>query len=226
MKAESHRIAREALKAIWPEVTGKEATIPELQLAAAQGAFEGGYGLAPYKNLQTGETAVLNNWGAIQAGPPPCGPGAFEATDTHPGKGQYQWCYKRYATPAEGARHMVEHLTVKRPSSWAHMKRGDLDAWAAQMRQKDPISGQGLYFEQSEEGRKKSLEPIIAEIASTFGEPVMVKRGGPVATDDQPPAPGGIATTETSIRRALKVGAGAGLLTVIAAALWRLIFRG
>lgn len=180
--AAAHRFGREVLKSVWLSVTGEQPTLAALQIAGAQAHLESGYGRASYTNKLTGERASLNNWGAVQSGKPPCGPDGFEATDTHADGSPYQWCYRRYATPEDGARHMLAHLTVKRPSSWEHMRRGDIDAWAAQMRQRDPITGTGLYFEQSVEGRAKGIEMRVNAIAAAHGEPVAAKRGGaPIA---------------------------------------------
>lgn len=178
-RAEAHRFGRQVLQSIWREVTGEDPNLASLQIAGAQADLESGYGRASYKNRATGETAILNNWGAVQAGPPPCGPDGFEATDTRADGTPYQWCYKRYTTPEEGAKHMLAHLTTKRPASWAKMREGDVDGWAAQMRRKDPITGIGLYFEQSVEGRARGIELRVKEIAAAMGEPVAAKRGGP-----------------------------------------------
>ncbi len=131
---DSHRFGREVLKRVWPLVTGHEATLPELQIAGAQAHLESNYGQANYTNKVTGEkSGVINNWGAVQSGKPPCGAGGFEASDTRADGTAYTWCYKRYPTPDDGARHLVEHMTIKRPASWRLMKAGDIDGWARQM---------------------------------------------------------------------------------------------
>lgn len=191
--ASSHQRGREALARAWPIVTGSAATLPELQIAGAQAHLESGYGMGSYLNKLTGERRVLNNWGAISCGKPPCGDDCFEATDTHKDGTEYQQCYRIYATPEDGARHIIEHMTVKRPTSWEHMKRGDIDAWARQMYaykldangnptdvlNKDPETGVYGYFEQHPSSRAHGIELRIAEIAVAMGEPIWAKRGGP-----------------------------------------------
>lgn len=188
-KAEAHKFGREVLLRAWPAVTGEQPNLSCLQIAGAMADLESGYGRASYTNKQTGEKAVLNNWGAVQGGKPPCGADGFEATDTHADGSPYQWCYKRYATPEDGAAHLIAHMTQKRPASWALMKTGDIDAWAAQMRSKDPITGTGLYFEQSVEGRAKGIWLRVQEIAQAMGEPIAAKRGGPVEGPAPSPFP-------------------------------------
>lgn len=186
---------RAALIEAWPIVTGAPATLPELQIAAANAKLESSCGKASYKNKVTGESSgVINNWGAVQAGPPPCDPAkAFEATDTRADGTPYQWCFARYATPGAGAAEMVRQMTVRRPTSWEAMKRGDIDAWAKAMREKDPVTGVGLYFEQSVEGRAKGIEQRVRAIAAAFGEPVVATRGGPPSAAGTVPVAGAAA---------------------------------
>jgi hypothetical protein len=59
----------------------------------------------------TGFGEGRNNWGAIQCkSRPPCGPDCFEWGDKHSDGTDYRWCYKRYATPEEGARDLADEL--------------------------------------------------------------------------------------------------------------------
>jgi peptidoglycan hydrolase-like protein with peptidoglycan-binding domain len=191
---------RQVLKNVWQEVTGFEPNLAELQIAGAQAHLESVYGHAEYKLLDHSNGAVLdtsgpiNNWGAVQTSKGP--PEGFLATDTSPlkktadnPKGYYDHHYKVYPTPEAGARHFVEHMTVKRPTGWDLMKKGDIDAWAEAMHagytsdgklKKDPISGTPGYFEQSPSARAKGIEERVWAIADTLGEPVAAKRGGPV----------------------------------------------
>lgn len=193
---------RSALLKAWRGVTGADPNLAELQIAAANAKLESSCGKASYTNRQTGEKASINNWGAVQAGSPPCGPGGFEATDTRADGTPYQWCYARYPTPEAGAAEMIRQMTVRRPTSWEHMRRGDIDAWAAAMRERDPATGVGLYFEQSVEGRASGIESRVRAIAAAFGEPVAATRGGP-------PPEGGAAGGDGP-----RVGAAAALLLV------------
>lgn len=200
--ASSHIAGRQALAAAWVRVTGREATLPELQIAGAQAHLESGYGRATYLNKLTGERRALNNWGAVRSGNVPCGENGFEATDTHADGTEYQQCYRIYPTSEDGAMDFVKHMTIERPTSWEHMKRGDIDAWAIQMhswkldangnrtneRNRDPQTGTYGYFEQTPVAGKSSraygVEIRIAEIAAALGEEIAAKRGGPVSGGD------------------------------------------
>lgn len=178
---------RAALVAAWPRITGAEPNLAEIQIAAANAKLESGCGKASYTNRVTGERAQINNWGAVQRGPPPCGPDGFEATDTHADGTEYQFCYARYPTPEAGAAEMVRQMTVRRPTSWEYMRRGDIDSWAAAMREKDPVTGVFGYFEQSAEGRARGIDQRVRAIAAAFGEPVAATRGGPPPEGGVPP---------------------------------------
>jgi hypothetical protein len=177
--AQSHIEGRRVLLAVWPEVTGENPTISELQIAGGQARLESNYGRSSYVNKVTGQTSgVINNWGAVQAGKPPCGSN-FEASDTHADGSAYTWCYKAYATPEDGARDFVKNITLSRPTSWALMKSGDIDAWAAQMHTTDPISHVGLYFEADPSKYAATVAKNAKEIASSLNETLQAVRGGP-----------------------------------------------
>lgn len=199
-RADAHRAGRAALAEAWQAVTGRPGTLPELQMAGAMADLESGYGRGSYRLLDhtTGATirssGVINNWGAVQTSDPASG---FLATDTssrlvtadNP-KGYYDHLYKVYPSPAAGAAHLVEHLTLKRPTAWEYMKRGDIDGFteAAHARLEaggkpkvDPQTKMPGYFEQAPSQRAHGLEIRIAEIAQAMGEPVAARRGGPVA---------------------------------------------
>ncbi len=178
---------RQVLSNIWQEVTGETPSLSSLQIAGAQAHLESNYGRASYRNSVTGETSgVINNWGAVQAhGDQP----GFLATDTHADGSVYQAKYRIYPTPEDGAKDMLKQMTTRRPTSWGHMRRGDIDAWSAQMRTKDPETGVLGYFEQSAEGRAKGIEQRVANIAHTLNEPVAAKRGGPMPDESTTPEP-------------------------------------
>lgn len=202
-------VLEEARGSKYPEVQALGAepgpNLSELQIAGAMAQLESNYGLSSYTNKKTGEKAVLNNWGAIQAGKPPCGDN-FEVTDTGP-QGEYNFCYRRYATPADGALDFLRHLTIKRPHSWTAMKTGDIDEYSVRMHSwtpplvslgagtgssklnLDPITKMPGYFEQpplTPKGRAFGLEFRAVNIANTLGEPLMAKRGGPVPQAGEP----------------------------------------
>lgn len=76
-----------------------------------------------------------NNWGAIQSGRPPCGPGEFESGDTSPNADgtdtPYRVCFRAYASPEDGARDFVRQLYKRRPAVLAATRRSVAAAAAA-----------------------------------------------------------------------------------------------
>jgi peptidoglycan hydrolase-like protein with peptidoglycan-binding domain len=203
-------ILAEAATSQYPEVVALGAqggpTLPELQIIGGNARLESGYGKGSYKLLDhaTGQVLATSgnifNFGAVQGGDPAQGTG-FLATDTSPLKvtadnphGYYDHSYRKYASAAEGAKAMIREMTIRRPTSWALMKAGDIDAWAQAMHagidangklKKDPITGVFGYFEQNPAQRAKSVASYAADIAFTLNEPLAAKQGGPIP-------PGGI----------------------------------
>jgi hypothetical protein len=249
------QFGRDVLLKVWPkileeaaqsehaavrELGAMERNLAELQIVQAMAHLESTYGLSPYTNQLTGEKAVLNNWGAVQAGKAPCDPAtAFEVTDTGAG-GKYNACYKRYATPEDGAVDFLRHLTIKRPTSWARAKEGDIDGYSVQMhswtppleqlgaghagkvQNKDPITGTLGYFEQpplaGKNSRAKGLEERIWAIAAALGESIAAQRGGPMPE----PAPSDSDDAPTPVARSWL---GAVALALVAAGIY-LVVRG
>jgi len=217
--ADAHaQFGRDAILAAWPEVTGEQPNLAELQIAGAQAHLESNYGLAQYVNKTIPEgqpghsSGVINNWGAVQGQP------GFLASDTHADGSAYTAHYKIYPTPAAGAADMIRHMTVKRPTSWAHMKAGDIDAWAHAMRTTDPITHQGLYFEQDPDHRAKGIAQRVANIAYTLHEPIAAKRGGPVTPAEAAPADDGSGGALAPVTQ--KSIAAAALAAIVAALAW------
>lgn len=221
------QFGRDAILAAWEGVTtgnkwgiDPKPNLAALQIAGAQANLESNYGLAQYVNKTIPEgqpghsSGVINNWGAVQGQP------GFLASDTHADGSPYTAHYKIYATPAEGAADMIRHMTVLRPTSWKHMLEGDIDAWSQSMRAKDPLSGQGLYFEQSSEGRAQGIEKRVANIAFTLNEPIAAKRGGPVAPGEVV-QPGGPDESGAPVTTARKVIISGGVLAALYAA-WKI----
>lgn len=124
----THAEARAVLKDVWSSVTGREPSLPELQYAQAVGMLESHYGDGwVHAKSPLGAGAGSNNWGAVQCkhGPPSVPGECFETTDHHPDGRPYQWCYRIYATPQDGAAGMLKLLTVARPTTWKAMQAGD-----------------------------------------------------------------------------------------------------
>lgn len=223
------QFGRDAILAAWEGVTAgnkwgidPKPNLAALQIAGAQAHLESNYGLAQYVNKTIPEgqpghsSGVINNWGAVQGQP------GFLASDTHADGSAYTAHYKIYATPAEGAADMIRHMTVLRPTSWKHMLEGDIDAWSKSMRAPDPLSKQGLYFEQSAEGRAQGIEKRVANIAFTLNEPIAAKRGGPVAPGEVV-SPGG--PDESGMSTPKKVIISGGIVAALYAA-WKIYTSG
>jgi hypothetical protein len=206
-----HRFGRDALLEAWPIVTGAAATLPELQIAGAVAAFESGYGTGTFRNrhVVTDETGFTtfdtpgdpisntNNWGSVQCkGLPPCATDCFEATDSSPFKrtpsnplGLYQACFKRPATAAEGAAIFIREITLRRPLSWAAMKRGDIDAFSKAMHDEHYYEGFGATVAEREANHAHAVEQGVREIAAAMNEPVVATRGGAAVSAS---GPGGV----------------------------------
>ncbi len=191
----SDSFGREHLSAAWGNVFGDSPAPWQIQTVQAVARLESGYGRGVYRNLQTGETAVLNNWGAVQCkhGTPCDGVSCWEATDTHgpewqakhPGEDpHYQWCYRRFSTPAEGASDFLATIRriVDRSSLgfFGALATRSTDAFVRSMRE-------GGYFEARLEKYQEGVWTGVQKIASNLGEDLAVtKEEGslPVAFED------------------------------------------
>jgi len=155
----THRQARDILVQAWLATTGRNATLPELQIAQAIGRFEGRYG------------AKGNNWGGVQCkNLPPCPAGCWEYTDSHADGKKYQGCLRIYPTPEAGASGMLGEL-LRRPAVAEAMKRGDSYATAKAMRESH-------YHETAIDKYASAIQSNAADIASKLGEPLAVKGSG------------------------------------------------
>lgn len=116
-----HSDAQKELAAAFEAVFLRPATVNERLFLGAIALGESGYSRAVYRNKVTGESKVLNNWGAIQCPSPirPCPPGSFEVSDydvlpdgSHK---PFNQCYCDDATRADAAIRFVTTLYKKRP---------------------------------------------------------------------------------------------------------------
>lgn len=171
----SHAQARLAILEAWVRLHAEgllpeTATIPALQLVQAVGWIESQYG-AGWKGL----CASSNNWGAVQAGKPPCGPDACEYTDSHPrsdGTSEpYQACFRVYSTPAEGAEHMLRVL-LRRQSTIEAALSGDADAFSRAMYAAGYYEGKGRTVSDRIAWQTRRLEAGRLAIATALGEDV------------------------------------------------------
>lgn len=162
--AVSHAQAREILAGEFKTLFGRAGTVPELQIAQAVSIGEGYYGQGVYKNRLTGETAVLNNWGAVQCRVrPPCPADCWEATDTHTDHTPYQACFRRYPTPGAGAAGFLVTLYKSRPGVLAAASRGDVDGVAREMRA-------SKYYEAPLSTYTETLNANVDTVARALGE--------------------------------------------------------
>lgn len=123
-----HVWARSVIKAACEELfPGVEFDARTLQMIQANACAESYYGKG-WKNDMRGS----NNWGAIQGGSPKNGvcPANSQLYKDHKldkdgNKIWYEWCYRTYPTPTEGAKHLIELMTVKRPSVLNAMRNPD-----------------------------------------------------------------------------------------------------
>ena len=153
--------ARNVLLSVWEEVTNEKPSKKELQIVQAIARFEGAYG----------EGKAKNNWGGVQCPTrPPCPSGCLEYTDKHADGSEYQGCLKVYATPEDGAKHLIKLVTIKRPSVWGAMKRGDAGAVASAMRETS-------YHETAPSLYAKAIHSNAKTIAKKLEEPLTVSLG-------------------------------------------------
>jgi len=96
-----HKQAEETIAAVSPGVSlvARRAVQWVALIETAYGLGWGGAGKGSH------------NWGAIQAGPPPCTPGkSFPYTDTHSNGEKYDICFRAYPTNEAGAADLVRLL--------------------------------------------------------------------------------------------------------------------
>jgi len=176
-----HAFGRDHLISAWADLFGRAPELHERQIVQAVAVGEGGYGRASYKNQFTGETAVINNWGASQCGHgPPCGPNCFEVTDTHADGSKYNWCYHRFATPEEGARaylKILKQIVDRKSDFFEALASRSTDVFVAAMKA-------GGYFELALTKYQDNVWSNVQKIASTLGEPLSVSREGSASGDD------------------------------------------
>lgn len=159
--------ARQYLVEAFPEVVGRQGTIPELQIAQGVSAGESNYGQASYRNRETGESlSATNNWGGLQCGSsrPPCPETCFEATDTHENGEPYQACFRYFETPELGVRAFLRELYIRRPGVLKEAQRGNIRGVSTEMRRTD-------YFELGLEKHIEALTFNTQKVANALNEP-------------------------------------------------------
>ncbi|MEZ4447568.1 MAG: hypothetical protein R3B72_51305 [Polyangiaceae bacterium] len=195
--------ARTVLEAAFAMRQRPHPTLGELQGVGAIARFEGGYGGA-----WTGAGADSHNWGAIQCShQAPCSPGCFEHGDSHADGSGYRGCFRIYASHVAGAAALLHEL-YRRAGVPEALVAGDAAAVADRMR----ASG---YFEAPSSAYASAIERHAAEIASSLGEPVAIRRGGvalpvvpPPTPASPPPLPPAVATASAEVEPWFLVGLG------------------
>lgn len=167
--------ARIVLERVWRATYGVP-TPQALQAAQAIAHLESGAGYGA-EGTSDGLWAGTNNWGAIKCqGRPPCDENCFEHVDSdeHGQVGMY--CFRKYATPDEGARGLLHEL-LRRPAVRTVINSGSAQAIANAMHQPPAYSTLGA----------AKYGPRIAERAATLskrlGEPLYVTLSGPSSAD-------------------------------------------
>ena len=215
---------RATLAAVWPTVLGETPSALELQAVQAVSRGEGLYGRATYKLLSIPDGALIatvndsNNWGAVQAGHPPCDPASsFVATDSSPRlqnaenpKGYYNICFRRHATPEEGAANYLRTLLVHHGRSVVRtaVRTGSAQAIAQAMHDTGYYEGFGPTVFDRIKRYADGIFKNAGDIAANLKEPRLVTRNHGAAA----------ATTGRVSANAIAVGLG---VAVGALLLWK-----
>jgi hypothetical protein len=130
-----------------------------VQYLQSVGALESGYGRG----------TATNNWGSVQCShAPPCVDGeCVVLEDSKPDGTKYQWCYRVYPTPYDGAKAMIALVVKKWPATIEQARKGNtLEASSA-------LHG---YYEGKgtpEQAKKKHAADVLynaKNIAASLGE--------------------------------------------------------
>jgi hypothetical protein len=118
----------------------------------------------------------VNNWGAITCArvadaQGDCGPSCFRSGD-HDAQGRpVRRCFRRYATPLDGARGLIREMLVRRPRVDAVVNAGDVHAISQAMHDT-------RYFEAPVSKYAAAMLEHAAWIAKALGEPMMLRSSG------------------------------------------------
>lgn len=181
LSTEKQQIDRQAVidgyEKVFPGVTP---TPEELQIITAIGHLEsqGGRGWS-------GAMVGSNNWGAVQAKCKPdedgnCCPGSAPYGDSRPtpeGQVKYTWCYKTYATPADGAADIIKTI-YRWPNVVAGIRAGNLDEVSWQMRLNGYYEGFTTDKREAARTHAATLDCYVQKMAAALGEPVAAWRKG------------------------------------------------
>lgn len=172
-----HVTGREQLRAGYVMQQGQEPSLAELQILGAISDLESNYGRG-----WSGPMVGSNNWGAITCGKNPdesgaCPPGCSPNKDSSPYSGEYVTCFRRWATPEEGAAGLVK-LIYKWPEVVEAIQAGDIDATSLRMRQRSYYLGTDPDPRKAAATHAGALDKRVGEIIAALGEPRAAQRGG------------------------------------------------
>lgn len=179
--------ARRAIVDAFIAEMGRAPTPTEAQGIQAVTRGESSYG----SGWKTPEGKASNNWGAVHypsekpesEGGSGCTPGvSFENPETNPDGSPYQQCMRVYASPSEGARHVVRLLfkgkSAVRAGTPEAFASGSLRAVSAAMYDQVYYTGVCDSREECIQWHMAILERHLPIIAKGLDEPVLVVRGG------------------------------------------------
>lgn len=169
-EALTHASARAGVVAGFRQVFGKEPTLREAQFAQGIALCESGYGNWQHACTKYGPDLCCGgvgsfNFGSMQSGRPPCGPGSFECIDHHADGTPYNACFMKFTNAADGFAAFIRVLYVDhhRASVLATANTGSAYDFARAMR----ASG---YFELGLDAYAKNLEACLRTITKALGE--------------------------------------------------------
>jgi hypothetical protein len=170
------------------EFPGTTPTPQERQTCLAIARHERNYGLSKTPAAGIG----ANNWGGVQCpGRGPCADGCYPGRDKdHEGEG-YPACFKKYPTPEDGARHLIQLVTIRRPHVHAAMRVGNLLAVAHEMGTERTINGKlyRAYHQSKTSDYGSALWRHAQEIARALKEPLAVMKDGATPVPSHPSKP-------------------------------------
>jgi hypothetical protein len=154
--------ARSILNTVWREFGAPAPGVLQAVQAIARHESGPGYGDG---------MGGANNWGSIHCtSGPPCGEGCVEHQDTDATGQPYVTCFRRYATPEEGARDLIRELLRRGPVRQV-LGSGNATAIASAMRATK-------YFEAPTDVYSHAIARNARAVASAVGEPLIVTLGG------------------------------------------------
>lgn len=172
----THAEARDAIVEAFRAEFGREPTLYEAQFVQGIACVEtgGAYDATSYRNVVTGERITgTHNMGAQHCREePPCPPTCFEATDMREDRTQYQACFVRYESAAEGFRALVRRVYKGRGGSatLSAANSGNPSSFASSLK----ATG---YFALPLEEYTGLLSGCLSRIARALGESAPIERG-------------------------------------------------